>query len=39
MIWMWVSTAIILIGAELNAELEHVALGTKVRASTAARQG
>jgi membrane protein len=29
MIWMWVSTAIVLIGAELNAELEHVAFNNK----------
>jgi membrane protein len=35
MIWMWVSTAIILIGAELNAELEHVALAEKSAPATA----
>jgi membrane protein len=23
MVWMWISTTIILLGAELNAELEH----------------
>jgi membrane protein len=23
MVWIWLSTAVILIGAELNAEMEH----------------